>query len=202
MAEFPALPLWTDAYLADTAHLSYEDHGLYLHMLMTMWRTPGCQIPNDDTWINKRFRGHANALRTLCEEFCTLTDDGKFWFQKKLRKQFEWCREKSKKNSESANYRWNNNKASCDGNANAIQTQSERYAPKPKSKSIPTLKNGYGDLKEELFKALPATPEFIAWEAHAFAKEISLWRELQKRKMEGRGFEFPSRFPPDHKGAP
>lgn len=38
MAEFPALPLWTDAYLADTAHLSYEEHGLYFHILMTMWR--------------------------------------------------------------------------------------------------------------------------------------------------------------------
>lgn len=32
MAEFPALPLWTDAYIGDTAHLTNEEHGVYLRL--------------------------------------------------------------------------------------------------------------------------------------------------------------------------
>ena len=42
MATFPALPLWTDAYLSDTDHLTFEEHGVYLRLLMMIWRNPEC----------------------------------------------------------------------------------------------------------------------------------------------------------------
>lgn len=48
MAQFPALPLWTDAYIADTQHLTNEEHGVYLRLLMFAWRTPDCSLPDDD----------------------------------------------------------------------------------------------------------------------------------------------------------
>lgn len=48
MADFPALPLWTDAYIADTQHLTNEEHGVYLQLLMFAWRTPTCSLPDDD----------------------------------------------------------------------------------------------------------------------------------------------------------
>ncbi len=48
MAEFPSLPLYTDAYIADTQHLTNEEHGAYLRLLMFAWRSPDCALPNDD----------------------------------------------------------------------------------------------------------------------------------------------------------
>jgi uncharacterized protein YdaU (DUF1376 family) len=53
MAEFPALPLFTDAYMADTRHLTTIQHGAYLLMLMTAWRMPDCSLPNDDLFLSR-----------------------------------------------------------------------------------------------------------------------------------------------------
>ena len=86
MAEFPGLTVWTDAYLADTMHLDYEQHGLYLMLLMMMWRAPQCRVPNDDTWLARRFRIDDTAmqqkLRPLIDEFCQV--DGNYISQKRL----------------------------------------------------------------------------------------------------------------------
>lgn len=56
------------------------------------------------------------------------------------------------------------------------------------------------DLKEEKgdgFKALPHSPEFIAWKSHFRDNgNRSMCRELDKREMEGRPFNFEMRWPP------
>ena len=125
MAEFPALPLWTDAYLADTGHLTFEEHGLYLNLLVLMWRLPECQIPNDDIWIERRFPGYANAVRSLCQEFCMA--DAQWIWQKRLKKEWLWCREKKRKNKQAADARWSQTLDKTD--ADASITQYERNAP-------------------------------------------------------------------------
>lgn len=48
MAEFPALPIFTDAFIADTLHLNATQTGAYLMLLMVAWRTRDCALPNDD----------------------------------------------------------------------------------------------------------------------------------------------------------
>lgn len=66
MAEFPALPLFTDAFIGDTTHLSAAQTGAYLMLLMIAWRTEDCTLPDEDeklaryarmdlrTWKNNR----------------------------------------------------------------------------------------------------------------------------------------------------
>lgn len=72
MAEFPALPLWTDAYLGDTTELSGLQHGAYLLLLITAWRSKDCALPDDDVRLAKIARvtlGQWARLRPVMERF-------------------------------------------------------------------------------------------------------------------------------------
>lgn len=65
MAEFPSLPLFTDAYIADTVHLSTIEHGAYLLLLMTCWRSKECRLPNDDKYLCRVTRLRADQWRKM-----------------------------------------------------------------------------------------------------------------------------------------
>ncbi len=85
MADFPILPLFTDAYIADTQHLTNEEHGVYLRLLMFAWRSPGCGLPDDDRRLALMVGVGAKkwaALKPVVMDFWTLNDG--LWRQKKL----------------------------------------------------------------------------------------------------------------------
>lgn len=86
MAEFPAMMLWTDAYLADTTHLGTEEHGAYLLLLMAAWRSPACALRDDDVFLARICRctkaRWQERLRPTIEPFFTIADG--FWTQKRL----------------------------------------------------------------------------------------------------------------------
>jgi len=107
MAEFPALPVFTDALLADTAHLDHAEMGLYMRLLILMWRTPGCSVPNDPAWIAKRLNTPFEAIEPILTEFCVKTGNrsGRIT-QKRLLKEFTYLRDNSKKQSQRALQRW------------------------------------------------------------------------------------------------
>jgi uncharacterized protein YdaU (DUF1376 family) len=131
MAEFPALPLFTDAIIADCAHLSDTEFGLYLRILMLMWRSPECRIPHDEAWIGRKLqRDYAMAL-PLLNEFCQT--DGNWWTQKRLLKEFAYVRKTSKRQSDAAKARWNKDKPSSHGNA-AWHTSGNALTPTPTPK--------------------------------------------------------------------
>jgi len=48
MAQYPTMPLFTDAIIADTVHLTPDEFGCYMRLLIFAWRTPDCRLPNDD----------------------------------------------------------------------------------------------------------------------------------------------------------
>ncbi|UTW56151.1 DUF1376 domain-containing protein [Kordiimonas sp. SCSIO 12610] len=99
MAEFPALPFFTDAYLADTIHLSTEEHGAYLLLLMTAWRTRGCYLPDDNKMLARITRTSAakwRKLRPTMQAFFTV-EDGR-WVQKRLVKTYSDVEKRVAKN--------------------------------------------------------------------------------------------------------
>lgn len=86
MADFPALPLWTDALLGDTLHLSAEEFGAYLLLLIVSWRTPTCTLPDDDDdlarYCRVSKRRWQQRLRPRLEPFFTI--NAQTWKQKRL----------------------------------------------------------------------------------------------------------------------
>lgn len=107
MAQFPALPLWTDAYLADTTHLSATEHGAYLLLLMSMWRTPDTRLPNDDDKLSRLARvtrGQWNKMKPTIMAFFKI--DGEWIYQGRLTDEAQAVRQKSKRQSDKVKARW------------------------------------------------------------------------------------------------
>jgi uncharacterized protein YdaU (DUF1376 family) len=113
MAQFPAFPLWTDAYLADTGHLTTLEHGAYMLLLMTMWRGGG-MLPNDDRKLAKYAGVQSNQwtrIKPTIMEFMTVSDDGQFVTQGRLSDELQYVRDHAKKQSRNARSRWQKNTA-------------------------------------------------------------------------------------------
>lgn len=107
MRSAPAMPLFGDAYMADTRHLSLEEHGAYLSLLMIAWRCKGCALPNDDARIARMLGVTAkkwSRLKPVVMAFWTLTDAG--WEQKRLLKERRFVAEKSEQNRAAISARW------------------------------------------------------------------------------------------------
>lgn len=81
MAEYPALPIFTDAYMADTRHLTTAQHGAYLLLLMTAWRMHDCRLPDDDRllarWAGMDYRNWLKTRPHIIDQFWKKNDDGK-----------------------------------------------------------------------------------------------------------------------------
>lgn len=69
----PYMPFYVSDFEGDTAHLSLAEDGAYNRLLRLCWRTPGCSIPDDDAWIQRRMRvseqDFREIVRPILDEF-------------------------------------------------------------------------------------------------------------------------------------
>lgn len=101
MAEFPALPLFTDAFIADTVHLNAAQTGAYIMLLMCAWRTSDCSLPDDDTTLSRFARMDKRAWKANKEiimQFWNRNDVGR-WQQKRLLDERNYVEDKRNKNA-------------------------------------------------------------------------------------------------------
>lgn len=86
------MPLFTDALIGDTTHLSTEEFGAYCLLLITTWRNNGQPFADDDVRLARICRASLHVwrsrLRPVLSAFFDISD-GK-WRQKRLEK--EWRR--------------------------------------------------------------------------------------------------------------
>jgi uncharacterized protein YdaU (DUF1376 family) len=78
------MPLWTDAYLGDTKHLTTVQHGAYLLLLITMWRNGG-SLPNDEKRLARTVGLQPDRWRKINKEVLALFEiEGDQITQKRL----------------------------------------------------------------------------------------------------------------------
>lgn len=130
MAEYPYMPFFVDAYMLDAGHLTEQEHGAYLRLLIMAWTKPECRLPNDDAWLARHFSRSVETIREvyrpiIAEFFQT---DGNWLWQKRQKAEWEHARKISKKQSDNAKSRWVNGKGASHGNAMGMP-------PKPKPRT-------------------------------------------------------------------
>jgi|DEB0MinimDraft_3_1074331.scaffolds.fasta_scaffold15366_4 uncharacterized protein YdaU (DUF1376 family) len=101
MAQFPNMPLWTDAYLGDTRHLSLEEHGAYLILLMCAWRSKDCNLPADDKKLAQMVGVGPKKWAKLKTSILEFFDEKNGQLtQKRLLKERFWVEEKRNQQSQ------------------------------------------------------------------------------------------------------
>ena len=139
MSKFPSLPLFVDAYLADTGHLTDAEHGRYLMLLMTMWRSPECKLPDDDDWLAKHFHRSVEdvrvELRPIISEF--MRTHGGYIVQHRLLREWSWVRQKGQQSRRAAKSRWNKEKDQSERTSERTSERiSKRNAPNLERKEV------------------------------------------------------------------
>ncbi|UXN69925.1 DUF1376 domain-containing protein [Devosia neptuniae] len=196
MAEFPHMPLATDAYLADTLHLDAQQHGAYLMLLIVAWRTRGVpSLPNDDKILARYAKVDPRTwqrIRPTIMAFWELGSDNR-WTQKKQLEVRVAAHKRAEAARDKASKRWgpksleNNDR----GDARAVQGDCQADAtitnstivekepngslsetavsdlPKPSRKRI-----AYPDDFEAAWRAFPTTPNMSKAEA------LPEWKKL------------------------
>ena len=162
------MPLLVDKYLGDTQHLTTEQHGAYLLLLMTMWKRDGVLMVRDLPQITRLSPARWKACRSVLMELFTLSDDGLTVTQKRLSQELQRSKEnteaKSKAGAKGAANRWRS-----DGKANgtAIADASQPHWQTGASTSTPIpLPSGVGsDAVASGAAAPPAPPEITPMSA-------------------------------------
>ncbi|SRR6266478_1399590 len=118
MCELPSFPLFVSDYLGKThPHLTLEQHGTYLLLLMFSWQRPTCALPDDDRWLAKRLdiqlRTWRPLRKTVLEPFFKQDEKGE-WFSQRLRKEREYVSKIRRKSSENSLKRWSQTKENND----------------------------------------------------------------------------------------
>jgi uncharacterized protein YdaU (DUF1376 family) len=81
------MPLYVSDYLADTMHLSAEQHGAYLLLLMVAWKSEG-RLPNDNEQLQAISRltpAKWKASEAVLRAFFFVTPE--YWINNRLREE-------------------------------------------------------------------------------------------------------------------
>lgn len=122
-----------DAYMADTMHLSAEEHGCYLLLLMEAWNRPSCDLPDNDVVLARLARvtpSRWKRLKPTVMDFWHLDRRTRTWTQKRQRSTRQFVAQNRQQKRDAALSRWRKRKnpsaAACaDADAAAMQSQSQ-----------------------------------------------------------------------------
>ncbi len=104
--------LWTADYLGDTTHLTTIEHGAYMLLLMTAWRSKAHCLPDDTLLLRQYTKLRAeqwSRIRPRLEPFFEISNG--FWFHLRMLDEIEAIKrqrnQKSIAGTRGALQRWN-----------------------------------------------------------------------------------------------
>jgi len=146
MSQYPALPLFVREYRMDTLHLTTEQHGAYLLLIMQAWSSPQCRLPD----CNEKLAAWAGLslarwgdIRPVLEPFFAIR--GGWWTQKRLSKEWHFIHEQQKKRRERARQGGiakslkDNGKGRAASTLGAERKQASSMPPTPTPKNPPEV---------------------------------------------------------------
>ena len=125
------LPLFGADYLSDTQHLSCEEHGAYLLLLIAAWGQDDCSLPDDDRKLARICRLSLRKwgfVRAAIEDFW-MVKNGRLT-NRRLAKERAYVDQKSNTNRQSARARWDKQTIETK-QSTECERISERNAPQP-----------------------------------------------------------------------
>ncbi len=112
-SKYPYLPLFIDAYVSDTRHLTLEEHGAYLNLLMEAWSRPSCSLPDDDKYLSRVLGIGLEdwaELKPAVMKFWKYDGRSRTWMQKRLNKERDYVKKRRRSQQGISASRWNNSK--------------------------------------------------------------------------------------------
>jgi uncharacterized protein YdaU (DUF1376 family) len=104
----PYFPMYAQDWLCDpeVSSLSFEEQGIFFHLMCRMWQTSTCSLPDDDLKIARMLRLNHNKWQRVKQSLSSVITfkDGVF-FSSRLSAEFSISGKKSKNNSETAKNR-------------------------------------------------------------------------------------------------
>jgi uncharacterized protein YdaU (DUF1376 family) len=154
------MPFYIADYLKDTMHLTTEQHGAYVLLIMAAW-TSGGRLPDDNRQLAAitRMSGFSwkKSVETLAQFF--EVSDG-FWTHERVVRERQKADRISETRSEAGQRGGRPPKANAKANAAQNETPSQSPSPEEDSASIDALMS---DLDDEIFASPPAPkPPVIA----------------------------------------
>lgn len=133
------MPLWIGSYLADTMHLTRDQHGGYLLLLFAYWRNKGplADDPEDLASIARATPAEWKKLGPRLARFFTVADG--YWAHTRADKELEAAGLRraaaSSKAKAAAEARWGKSKEQCSEHAPSIPQAVQEECPTPSPSS-------------------------------------------------------------------
>jgi len=169
MTATPFMQLYVADYMGDTQHLTTEQHGAYLLLLMTMWRHGG-RLPNDASKLARIARVNLRRWHSVSPEVMAFfTVEGDAITQKRLSEEYQKATSISEKRSASGK---------AGGEAKALKSKQQGLANAivlPQHSQIPDTRS-----KKETPTALPPPTDLYAFQGQTIrltSRHLEQWRQ-------------------------
>ena len=170
----PFMQLYVADYLGDTRHLTTEQHGAYLLLLMTMWRSDGV-LPDDDKKLARIVGCTASRWAKIRDDVLAFfTAKGGQLTNRRLTIELKKASEKSIKRADAGTRGGNATALKTKGTDAANATVLPQHSSEPEPEKIDNP-SGYCRPKAD---ALPVQEAFDEWNATATRRRLPVAKSL------------------------